>query len=143
MANSILLSGSLEPPVSVDATANAQAQLEADPRFQSAQYEAKPHTDLIDKKVAEIIAAKAAESSSSSNSHNSESELSDWDDDESDSSSFNALYFVLTVTALLCIGFVWFARRQKRSSNLSALSGLVKNNTRGRFVPLRNMDSSV
>ncbi|ORY92216.1 GDSL-like Lipase/Acylhydrolase-domain-containing protein [Syncephalastrum racemosum] len=142
VANSILLSGSLEPPVSVDVTADAQAQLEADPRFQSAQYEAKPHTDIVDKKVAEIIAAKAAESSSSSSS-NDDAQLLDWDDDESDGSSFNSMYFVLTVTALLCVGFVWFARRQKRSSNLSALSGLVKNNTRGRFVPLRNMDNSV
>lgn len=57
------------------------------------------------------------------------------------------LYFFGFLTVLVCLGVVLFSRQSRRrnGNNLAALSGLVKNrnNTRGRFTPLRNLDSSV
>ncbi|CAO3625680.1 unnamed protein product [Cunninghamella blakesleeana] len=56
------------------------------------------------------------------------------------------LYFFAFLTIMVCLGVVLFSKQSKRkNSNLAALSGLVKNrnNGRGRFTPLRNLDSSV
>ncbi|KAI9494225.1 hypothetical protein BDB00DRAFT_317539 [Zychaea mexicana] len=146
IANSILLSGSLEPKVSLPSVAEVKSTIEGDKRFQSPTYTPQANTGVIDKVVKEIMDAKATEQPEQppavTDDDRNVTEVEEEDDDLDSDGSFSHIYFVVMVTVLLCIGFVWFARRQKRSSRLAALSGLVKNNGRGRFTPLQNMEST-
>ena len=147
IANSILLSGSLEPVVSLPPADEVKKTIEKDKRFQSPTYTAQANTGAIDKVVKEIMDKKAKEEDASKSAVMDDVESGDLNDDSSDdddNGSFSHIYFVVMVTVLLCIGFVWFARRQKRANGLAALSGLLKgnSNSRGRFMPLQNLEST-
>ncbi|KAI9316706.1 hypothetical protein BX666DRAFT_1840484, partial [Dichotomocladium elegans] len=58
IADSILLSGSMEPPVTLVPPEEVQFMVETQDQFQSPKYSPKENTGLIEKKVAEIMAAK-------------------------------------------------------------------------------------
>ncbi|KAI8137463.1 hypothetical protein BJV82DRAFT_338378 [Fennellomyces sp. T-0311] len=137
IANSILLSGSLEPTVSLDSPEQVRTSIDKNKKFQSERYSPQANTGLIDKVVKKIMDAKATEKPESAVSDDQ-----DEDSDVDDDGSFDHIYFAVMVTVLVCIGFVFFARRQKRASGLAALSGLLKNNSRGRFTPLRDVESN-
>lgn len=136
IANSILLSGSLEPPVVLESPAEVRKRIAEDKRYQSPRYTPQFSRGAVEKAVQEIMAAKATETPAMS--------LGDWDKDvQDDDGSSSYIYFALMITLILCIGFVWFLKRQKSSNNLAALSNLVRNNGgRGRFTPLRNVETN-
>ncbi|KAJ8663841.1 hypothetical protein O0I10_000115 [Lichtheimia ornata] len=132
IANSILLSGSLEPPVSLPSSDQVEQALSSNDLHRSPKYSPEKSTGTIEKVVKEIMAAKETEEPTP-----------EVEEQVEEDSSFSHIYFVIMVSVILCIGFVWFTRRQKRAGGLAALSSLVKTNTgRGRFMPLRNLESS-
>lgn len=137
IANDILLSGSLEPAVSLKSPSEVEELIASDDRFRSPKYSPQFSTGAVEKAVQEAVASKAAETSTSS--------PEDWSEetDKEDNTSSGRIYFALMIIALFCIAFVWFTRRKSRKSNLFALSNLVKSsNSRGRFVPLRTVETS-
>ena len=124
--------------MSLPSPEEVRASIDKNKKFQSAQYLPQANTGLIEKVIKEIMDAKATEKPEPIESDN-QSDDSDVDDD----GSFSHIYFVVMVTILVCIGFVFFARRQKGPSGLAALSGLLKtNNSRGRFTPLRDLETN-
>lgn len=109
----------------------------SDERFRSPKYAPQFSTGAVEKAVQEAVANNAAETSATASE--------DWSQDTNDGndSSSGHTYLALVIIALFCIVFVWFARQKSRKSNLFALSNLVKkSNSRGRFVPLRNIETS-
>lgn len=144
IANSILISDSLEPSVTLSLPV---ADLIQGSRFQSPHYQPKYNTGLIDKLVKEWDAAKVDE----------HSDVTVDKDDAGDSATdsmvdeedhwIRPLYFGALLTVVLCLGFVFYNKRSKRRAggSLAALSGLVRNrnsnNGRGQFTPLRNLDT--
>ncbi|CAO3599850.1 unnamed protein product [Absidia cylindrospora] len=145
IANSILTSGSMEPPVTLSPATTVHDLVQVPgSRFASPHYNPKHQTGIIDRLIKELNAAKEETNASSSND----------DDDnkvaaEDEGKWIRPLYFGALLTVLLCVGFVLYNSRVKRrgggggGGNLAALSGLVRNRNsgRGQFTPLRNLET--
>ncbi|CAO3671040.1 unnamed protein product [Rhizopus stolonifer] len=135
IADSIVQSGSftkeMRLPVEgldLDALLN-----EANSKFKSPKYEAKENTGEIDRLIEKINKEKQV------NTPTVEAEETK---EESGINSY--VYFGVTATVIVCIGFILFNKRTKnRTSHLTSLSNMLKKEDRGRFVPLRNIDSEV
>ncbi|KAI8098474.1 GDSL-like Lipase/Acylhydrolase-domain-containing protein [Halteromyces radiatus] len=145
IANSILVSGSMEPSVTLPSPEVVDDMIQTPgSRFQSPHYKAKFNTGIIDKLVKEINTAK----------QDDKNPLTQDDDDldelDEDDWMLRPLYIGALCTVMLCIGFVLYNKQQSKrrtsdGGSLAALSGLVnrnRDNGRGRFTPLRNMESS-
>ncbi|KAI9027347.1 hypothetical protein CLU79DRAFT_717365 [Phycomyces nitens] len=139
IANSILLSGSLEPSTFLEESVDVNTLLtKKGSIYRSPIYEPKTNTGLIEKVMKDIMKDKE-------DSEASEPLVEDEDNEEDEYDggySINHIYLFVIIIAFVCIGFVYFAKA-KRSGNLSALSGLIgnRNQGRGRFIPLRNIET--
>ncbi|ORZ24592.1 GDSL-like Lipase/Acylhydrolase-domain-containing protein [Absidia repens] len=144
IANSILASGSMEPPATlVEATTVHDLVQAPGSRFASPHYKPKHNTGIINRLVKELNAAKEA---NDNNASSSTEETGDVDNKVADDEGkwIRPLYFGALLTVLLCVGFVLYnSRAKRRGGNLAALSGLVRNRNsgRGQFTPLRNLET--
>ncbi|KAI8073496.1 uncharacterized protein B0P05DRAFT_548807 [Gilbertella persicaria] len=133
IANSILMSGSLAEETSLSNDVDVNALLnEPNSHYRSAIYKAKKNTGAMAKQIEKL---KKEDTSTSAEN--------DLEVDQDDSHA-GFMYLFILCAVLACAGF--FLYKKRKGSHLAALSGLIKNNNnsdRGRFMPLRNMDSEV
>jgi hypothetical protein len=141
IANSILMAGSLAPATVLGDEVDVNALLE-DPNshYKSPVYLAKKNTGEINKIINKMNADKLAKDQDNISSQDNMSGKHP----NPDRASKTFIYFGITATVIVCIGFVLFVKSKRRGNQLAALSGLLQNKPeRGRFMPLRNMDSEV
>lgn len=145
-ANSILLAGSLAPETYLeDATIVNKLLSEPNSRFKSPIYKSKKNTGEIDRIIAKMNEDKKFKDSDNLNNIGNEETKEESNQKTTDRLSSTFMFFGITGTVIVSIGFFLFFKSRRRRNHLSALSGLLKNkpDNRGRFVPLRNMDSEV
>lgn len=148
IANSILMAGSLAPETYLSDTVDVN-QLLQEPHspFKSPIYKPKRNTGEIDKIIKKLNDEKQQEQNKQEQQHKDDI----LDDDRPQKSNTTTpsttnhfIYFGISATIIVSIAFLLFIKTKRRTRNhLAALSGLLKSNTtdRGRFMPLRNMDS--
>ncbi|GAN10432.1 GDSL lipase/acylhydrolase [Mucor ambiguus] len=150
IANSILMAGSLAPEtyLSDEVDVNQLLQEPHSP-YKSPTYKPKRNTGEIDRVIRKLNEEKEKEQ----HQHQQEDDLLNGQDgQQSPESSSSAaattpthrfVYFGASATIIVSVAFLLFIKTKRRRRNhLAALSGLLKSNTdRGRFMPLRNMDS--
>jgi hypothetical protein len=145
IANSILMAGSLAPETFLDDQKVDINALLNDPNshYKSPVYLAKKNTGEINRIINKMNAEKLAKEQNNG-SQGSSLENASGKHANPDRASKTFIYFGITATIIVCIGFVLFVKSKRRGNQLAALSGLLKNKPeRGRFMPLRNMDSEV
>ncbi|KAI8333468.1 GDSL-like Lipase/Acylhydrolase-domain-containing protein [Chlamydoabsidia padenii] len=147
IANSILISDSLEPSVLLPPADTVDKWIQTHgSRFQSPQYKPHYNTGLINKIIKTLDDAAAAKEEADQHIGKEDLDNTVVLDDNEEDHWIRPLYFGALLTVSLCIGFVIYNKRSKRhgGGNLAALSGLVRNrnsNGRGQFTPLRNLDT--
>ncbi|KAG1234968.1 hypothetical protein G6F68_003323 [Rhizopus microsporus] len=105
-------------------------------KYRSPQYQPKAQTGLMQKLIEKMQKEKET-------TKEQEKEL-EQDVQENSSNLSYYVYFGISATVIVCIGFILFNKKSSnRASQLASLSNLLKKDDRGRFVPLRNMDSDV
>ncbi|KAI9487226.1 MAG: GDSL-like Lipase/Acylhydrolase-domain-containing protein [Benjaminiella poitrasii] len=139
IANSILMAGSLAPATYLDHTVNVN-QLIHQPhsRYMSPIYKAQKNTGEIDRVIKRITdekkeGAEHQQQHQQQKSHQSSAEQTP---------SKVYIYFGISATCIVSLGFILFAKRRRRRNHLAALTSLLNNPERGRFMPLRNMDDT-
>ncbi|OBZ85084.1 Thermolabile hemolysin [Choanephora cucurbitarum] len=138
IANSILMSGSLAKETYLDDQLNVQ-QLLNQPHsiYRSPIFKAHQATGLMDRLIAEMNQKQHSTNQGSG---------SDLSQDEISSSSSHSQLAYLAIAGVAVVGLAAFiVKKKNKTGQLAALSGLIhKNNQdRGRFMPLRNLDSEV
>lgn len=144
IANSILLAGSLAPETYLeDSTIVDKLLSEPKSHFKSPTYKAKKNTGEIDRIIAKMNEDKKFKDGDNQNGSGKEESKEESIEKTSDKLSGAFMFFGVTGTVIVSIGFFLFFKSKRRRNHLAALSGLLKNkpDNRGRFVPLRNMDS--
>lgn len=147
IANSILMAGSLAPETYLSDKVDVD-QLLQEPHspYKSPTYKPKRNTGEIDRVIRKLNEEKEKEQ----HQHQQDDLLHDQDGQQSSQSSaattaptHRFVYFGVSATIIVSVAFLLFIKTKRRRRNhLAALSGLLKSNTdRGRFMPLRNMDS--
>jgi hypothetical protein len=153
IANSILMAGSLATETYLEDSVNVDTLI-AQPhtQFKSPTYKAKKNTGAFEKIIAKLNKEKAAKDNTYSNNGAvvDQDKVNEVDGElkieNPDKASKSFIYFGITGTIIVCVVFLLFVKSSKRrgGGNLAALSGLIKNTKdRGRFMPLRNLDSEV
>lgn len=147
IANSILMAGSLAPETYLSDTTDVN-QLIQEPGspYKSPIYKPKRNTGEIDRLIKKINREKEQEQSKQQ--QQTEDLLSDSNSNNNSrqhgTTTNYFVYFGISATVVVSVAFLLFIKAKRRRGNhLAALSGLLKNNNadRGRFMPLRNMDS--
>lgn len=140
IANSILMAGSLAPETFLDDAVVVDQLLNLPrSRFKSPIYKGAKNTGEIDR----IIEKSKQEKSKDKTKEEEIEEIEEMYGSRIDKKSRAFIYFGMTVIVIAVIGFFLFLKSKRRGSHLAALSGLLKKPDRGRFLPLRNMDSEV
>ncbi|KAG1464501.1 hypothetical protein G6F46_003004 [Rhizopus delemar] len=141
IADSIAQSGSFATEMEIPKDLDVNALLNnADSKFKSPRYEAKANTGEIDRLIEKMNEEK--QMGNPNIKIDGEAEQEGITKEKGGINSY--VYFGVAATVIVCIGFVLFNKRAKnRTSHLASLSNLLKKEDRGRFVPLRNIDSDV
>lgn len=144
IANSILLAGSLAPETFLADDVDVNALLnEPNSRYKSPVYLPKKNTGEI-KRIINRMNEDKQRKEQNNDSQGSSLENATGKHTNPDRASKTFIYFGITATVVVCIGFILFVKSKRRGNQLAALSGLLKNKPeRGRFMPLRNMDPEV
>ncbi|CEP08360.1 hypothetical protein [Parasitella parasitica] len=145
IANSILMAGSLAPETYLSDAVDVNYLLqEPHSPYKSPIYKPKRNTGKIIRIIQKLNDEKAQEQNQKEEQQE-EQQLRDLMGDDRPKTSGTTTHFVyfgLSATVIVSIAFLLFVRTKRRRNHLAALSGLLKsNNDRGRFMPLRNMDS--
>lgn len=155
IANSILMAGSLAPETYLEDDVDVDKLLEKPhSHYKSPKYKAKKNTGAMDKIIQKLNDEKAAKEGGKPGSghSNAEEDISEVDGElkiqNPDKASRSFIFFGIIGTIIVSVGFFLFVKSKRRAGGqLAALSGLLKNKSgggdRGRFMPLRNLDSEV
>ncbi|KAI9281955.1 GDSL-like Lipase/Acylhydrolase-domain-containing protein [Sporodiniella umbellata] len=141
IADSIARSGSFATETKLPSSLDVDTLLKAsDSKFRSPYYKAKKNTGAIETLVEKLKNEKEKEKEANDPKTETEETI-----EGEEHSGINAyVYFGITATLIVCIGFFLFHKRTKnRMGHLASLSGMLKKEDRGRFMPLRNIDSEV
>lgn len=142
IANSILTAGSLASETYLEDSVNVQQLINQTTytKYKSPKYKGTKNTGEINRIIEKLKQEKKEKAK--------EKELNEVEEMVEEvvaEKKSKLIYFGMTCTVVGCIGFFLILKNKRRGSHLAALSGLLKNNKpdRGRFMPLRNMDSEV
>ncbi|KAI9362316.1 GDSL-like Lipase/Acylhydrolase-domain-containing protein [Pilaira anomala] len=142
IANSILMAGSLATETYLDDELDIPKLLaEEHSIYQSPVYKPQKSTGEIEK-VIERLKQEEMDNTLPKEQVPSVKEQQE-QQKKNNSSTKYYLYFGITATLIVSIAFILFIKTKRRGNHLAALSGLInKPDSRGRFLPLHNMDSS-
>lgn len=138
IANSILMAGSLAPETYLEDSVNVEQLInQTHSKYKSPIYKGVKNTGEIDRIIEKLKQEKSKEKAQEMD------QVREIYGPRVVKKSRSLIYFGMTGTVIAGIGFFLFLKNRRRGSHLAALSGLLKNNKpdRGRFLPLRNMDS--
>lgn len=147
IANSILMAGSLAPETYLSDKVDVNQLLQAPHSpYKSPTYKPKRNTGEIDRIIKKLNEEKEKEQNQQQHQDNLLDDDRDGQQQQQQQPStptHHFVYFGVSATIIVSIAFLLFIKTKRRRRNhLAALSGLLKSNTdRGRFMPLRNMDS--
>ena len=143
LANSILMAGSLAPQKELDDTVDVHELLEQpNSIYKSPKYKGVKHNNEIKQVIEKMNKEKLDKQTKEEQDHSTNEKEQETTITKSKSTR-PYFYFGVFVTIVVCIGFILFMKSRRRGNHLAALSGLLKNKSsdRGRFMPLRNLDS--
>lgn len=147
IANSILMAGSLATETYLDDALDIPKLLAEVPHsiYQSPVYKPQKSTGEIEKVIERLKQEKEEDTDTTlPKDQVPENIPSSVQKEQKNTSTKSYLYFGITATLIVSIAFILFIKTKRRGNHLAALSGLIHkpDSSRGRFLPLHNMDSS-
>lgn len=139
IASSILMAGSLSPETYLEDNLDVKSLLEP---YKSPIYKAVKNKGEIDKVIQQLNEIQQEQQGVEDDLFMEEEDKAPLFEDKS------YVFYAITATVIVSVGFILFVKtKRRRGASLNSLSNLLKSNkdtsTRGRFVPLQNLDSEV